>query len=571
MNSRFFISILSIFIFSLAFALTEGTYDNINQPGMKLQLNHGKYKLWINYNGQLINIQEGTYKIQQGTIYFNPQKSNVGDLNPIQSEIIDECSFEMGKAGIFKAENCNPQKINKKVSHLKNFPKNWKLYKTKEFEIYMPAEAKVKLKDNKFTISYKNSYGNIRVSKNPQNLIQNLISQCKPEKSVNKKDTYFFICKNKTYLTVVLKEGNPSLVSYINARNFAHLKALSIAISSLNIYRQNANLKTKFIKWVPRDNSFSILVPEGWHVEGGTADLGVNGYLRIVQAYPNNKEVKFLGFYYPAYEYAQTNYGSQGVPPMRPEDYVQSLLFQHLAQQFKIYFENLKIEKLEVDEQVSQRITEKEIEFYRENGVNLNPQEKVFYGRGKYTQNGKHYELLIIGKINYITYPIGIGYTYNWGPTPVFLYSIEKGKINKWYPILKKMADSWKVNYQWLQKHYQKANIEAQQILNHYRKMSRIIHENEEYRLNLRIQTSQEISNTENEIFFDTFYALGGEERYDNPQTGEEIDVPTGADKYFYDNYSETWIRIKMDNPDALDIINELKNNGFIELKKHRY
>jgi hypothetical protein len=54
-------------------------------------------------------------------------------------------------------------------------------------------------------------------------------------------------------------------------------------------------------------------------------------------------------------------------------------------------------------------------------------------------------------------------------------------------------------------------------------------------------------------------------------ELAEEIDVPTGADKYFYDNYSETWIGIKMDNPDALDIINELKNNGFVELKKHRY
>jgi len=116
-----------------------------------------------------------------------------------------------------------------------------------------------------------------------------------------------------------------------------------------------------------------------------------------------------------------------------------------------------------------------------------------------------------------------------------------------------------------------KAQKEMQSTLKHYRKMSDMIHKNAEYRLNLSESTYNNISNTENEVFWDTFYALGGEERYDNPQTGEEIDVPIGADKYLYDNYSETWVGINLDQPDALDLINELKNNGFVELKKHTY
>jgi hypothetical protein len=101
--------------------------------------------------------------------------------------------------------------------------------------------------------------------------------------------------------------------------------------------------------------------------------------------------------------------------------------------------------------------------------------------------------------------------------------------------------------------------------------MTRLIRENSEYRINLGLKMHEENEKVENEIFSDIWYALGGEERYDNPSTGEVIALPVGADKYFYDNYSETWIGIKMDNPDAMDIVNELKNNGFVELKKHRY
>jgi len=90
MNSKIFIFILSLFIFITANALPEGLYNNINQPGMKIQLNHGIYKLWIETQGRIINIQEGTYKIEKNIIYFNPQKS--GAIHPVtdtMNKIID--------------------------------------------------------------------------------------------------------------------------------------------------------------------------------------------------------------------------------------------------------------------------------------------------------------------------------------------------------------------------------------------------------------------------------------------------------------------------------------------------
>ncbi len=565
--------LLNLFIIFSAFGIQEGIYDNLNQQGMILKLKNGKYNLWINYQGQTINIQTGDFQVKGKTIFFNPVSSQIGDLTPVEAEIIGKCKIRMGKAGIFKARNCNETIVEKNNSGSKNFPKKWKVYESKDFEIYIPVGAKVKVKDNIFNITYRNSYGVIKPSKNLQSDIQSIFYKYKPEIFLKKKDTYFLISKKngkKIYLEIVVKRGKENIISYVKADSFSDLKAISIAISSLKV--EKFKKYPELVKWMPQDNSFSIRVPKGWFVSGGTSDFGANGYLRIVLSYPENKEVGFLGYYYPFYQYMQTSYGSNGIPPMEPTDYISSVLFQELAKRFNITFENQKFTVLKVDEKISQELTRQTQQFYYQYGLNMNVQYKFVYGRGTFTENNENYEFIIEGIISYTVFPLqNVGYMYTWGASPVFIFSAKNGKINYWYYLLEKTAYSWQVNMQWLMAHIKRANIEAEQIIKHYHKMNQIIHENSEYRMNLGLQEYEEQTDFENELFFDTFHALGGEERYDNPNTGEEIDVPIGADKYLYDNYSQTWIGIKMDNPDALDIINELKNNGFVELKKHRY
>jgi hypothetical protein len=572
MFSRLIILIYLFFV-SSAFAVPNGIYNNITQKGMKLELLNGKYSLWIYYQSQIINIQSGIYSIEGNYIFFKPQESQVGDFTPVKAEIVGNCKIKMGQAGVFKLENCSEKSQKKEYSHIKNFPNNWETYKTKEFEIFIPVGAKVKLKNNLFTINYKNSYGELKISQDLDSDVQKIFNKYKPEKTLQKGNAYFSICKNKEknlYLQIVVKKGKENLVSFVESDNFADLKALSIAISSLKVFkdRKYADL----VKWIPRDNSFSIKVPKDWFSSGGTADFGVNGYLRIIVSYPQDKQTGFLGFYYPFYQYAQTSYGSNGIPPMEPKDYVSSVFFQELNQRFNINFKNLRLDTINIDENLSKKLTEQTQQFFYQHGLNTKIVYKFVYGKGSFTENGKEYELIIEGIISYTTSPLrGVGYMYIWGASPLFVFSAEKGKMDYWYPLFEKVANSWQVNMQWLRQHYKNANIEAKQIIQHYRKMTRLIRENSEYRINLGLKMHEENEKVENEIFSDIWYALGGEERYDNPSTGEVIALPVGVDKYFYDNYSETWIGIKMDNPDAMDIVNELKNNGFVELKKHRY
>ncbi len=563
-----FLSILILFFQS--FAVQKGLYDNINQPGMKLELKNGNYRLWIRYQNQSIEVQAGTYQEKGKNIFFNPETSQIGDLTSTEAEIINNCEIKWGQAGVFKAVNCQ-KSIPKKISHLNKFPKNWKIFKAKEYEIFAPVGSKITFKDNKLKIKFKNAYGEIFYSGNPDKDINKLLKKC--NQSVLKKDnTYFLICGDGSYLEIVEKKGEKSLISYVKSKTFSNLKALSIAISSFKSALAKMNMPT-FKKWIPNDSSFSIEIPEGWYVTGGTADFGANGYIRIVSTQSKDGKAGLIGVYYPFYGFMQTAYGQNGIPPMEPVNYVKLRFFQDLAQLYSITFDDLVFTQLNLDEEFSKKYTQQVNNLARSMQVQgLNNQFKFVYGKAKFTKEGKSFDMVIFGFISYLVIPLqGVGSSYYWGPSPLYICFTEKGKMNNWYPVLKKISESWQVNLEWLKGHLHKAQKEMQSTLKHYRKMSDMIHKNAEYRLNLGESTYNDISNTENEVFWDTFYALGGEERYDNPQTGEEIDVPIGADKYLYDNYSETWVGINLDQPDALDLINELKNNGFIELKKHTY
>jgi hypothetical protein len=98
----------------------------------------------------------------------------------------------MGQAGVFKLENCSEKSQKKEYSHIKNFPNNWETYKTKEFEIFIPVGAKVKLKNNLFTINYKNSYGELKISQDLDSDVQKIFNKYKPEKNSAKRKCLFF-------------------------------------------------------------------------------------------------------------------------------------------------------------------------------------------------------------------------------------------------------------------------------------------------------------------------------------------------------------------------------------------
>jgi len=577
-----------------SFALAPGLYLCVSTPGLKLDISsEGDYDLWIEKGNQIIEVQLGTYTEKNGQILFTPERSDVGDLEPIKAKIVDECTLDLENGGIFRRESCaaiaRPAKKQPKASNLHNsfatdnrkkstekgiahFPKKWHVVKKAGLAIYIPADAKIVVNKRGVTIQLDNARGGLIKKKNLD--ISSITARCKAEKILSKNQNKIYVCSPESeYRFIQLLNVSPkddvALVAYIKANDPASMKALSIALSSARPLEKRGS-KTKSLRfktWTPSDRSFTIDVPSGWEAHGGTADFGRNGYIRIIQAISPQKDAGFLGVYYPFYQYAQTAYGSNGIPPMEPENYIKTKFFKDLETNYNIIYDNLNIVNIHTDNELSKQATNA---YQRVAGPAIFKSYKAVNGKGTFTYQGNSYEMAIFGFISYLKQPMaGLGYMDIWGPEPLFVVSCLEGKLPEWKLIFEHMAESWQVNNAWLSQHLQRASMDAKRSLEHFSRMRKLIHENAEKRMNESLEEWESEEQERNEEFWDTFFALGGEERYDDPVTGEEVDVPTGADKYLYDHLSDIWVGIKMDNPDAQDIVQYLKEKGFRELRPH--
>ncbi len=592
--SKFFFCLLFGFILFLSFltedtyAISGGNYLAVSQPGMKVDLADGDYDYWIETPQKIIVLQTGTYEIRGKYIFFYPVASDIGDVQPSRAEIIDECSFTWGKAGIFRRKDCTARAghfttstSKKRTSFSKKenvFPNSWKIFKTKAFEIYIPKGCRVEKNEKISAISLFFKDGEAWIGKTPENgwKFQNMaLSGCNMKRAFRKGNSTLFMCgpdSNVRLVQLVQKRDEDSIASFVKAREFSTFKALTIAISSIKFLGKKgpSSKKPSFTKWTPRDGSFSIDIPDGWRASGGTADFGANGYVRIVQVLSPDESAGFLGVYFPFYQFVQTTYGSNGIPPQDALTYIRNRFFYDLKSNFQLDFPGLHFEYLDIDQKLSQKLAAQYSAFVAQNSSKYSVQ--VVEGRGAYLENGKEFELWVGGVISYMTLPLqGLGYSYIWGPAPIFVEVAQKGELEEWFSTFKHMADSWTPNWQWLSRHFRNAAIEQRNILRHYRRMSDMIHKNAEMRMNQGLMEHEAEESERMEEFWDTFYALGGEERYDNPVTGEEIDLPIGADKYFYDNYSQTWVGVREDVQGSEDLIQALKEKGFVELRLHQH
>ncbi len=586
------ISLCIFVLFTPVHAMTAGTYINNDQPGIKLDLTEdGDYDLWMEKGKDVIEIQLGKYTLKQNSLLLRPDQSDIGDMDPMQGKVVDECTIDIENGGIFKLENCTAGRLNK--TNFPNaepgntlgrtaqtaFPKSWHIVKTRDMELYVPVDAKVKTTGDGVFVYFNN--GEAGLSELDKNYLSGLVRKCNPSQTLNKAETTFYVCgqaADARFIQIVQarkKQGTRGLFSFVKAGDLSTLKALSIAISSIRplskkgTRRPDMSSMPQLVTWRPSDRSFSIKVPRGWEVHGGTADFGRNGYIRIVQAISPAKEAGFVGVYYPFYEYAQTSMGISGIPPMDARTYLTQKFFTDLGSQYHITFDDLHIEHLEIDRALSQKLTRAYNSF---GNYGLSTKCEAVDGTATYSYQGKPYEMKISGIMSYSQNPMsGFGYITTWGPGPVVLGAALKGTLQRWEPVFSRMSESWQVDMNWLTRHLHMARADAQRTLSHFSKMRRIIHENSERRMNSGLREWEQEQNERMEEFWDTYYALGGEERYDDPVTGEEVDVPIGADKYLYDHLSQSWVGVRDDNPDADEIIQHLKEDGFRELKLHTH
>ncbi len=597
-NSAFF---LFLFTQRPALAMSNGQYHCVSQPGMMLELSDGDYDYWIETPQKIVVLQTGSYKIRGKYIYFTPTASDIGDLQPSSAEIIDDCTIRWGKAGIFRLNDCQVKEyegtgtVDAGQSRFQDtlegspsgitgsFPRKWTIYRGRRFAISIPEGCKVEVdpKGEGVKLSFYGGEAWIGIAPKSSGFVERMVlSGCSNEKVFHKSATTFYICgpgSSVRYVQVVEKDGKGTLVSLVRARDFTTFKALAIAVSSLKpsskkgLSRQ-AQLHLKLVQWMPRDRSFSIKVPRGWKVSGGTVDYGPNGYVRIVQALSADESAGILGVYAPVYHFVRSNFGTSGVPPEDPVSYTRGRFLSDLYSNFNISFEDIRFLGLYTDLEASEKLNQLNADLAARMGFTGTMKMQVVRGKATYVFKGREYELSIFGVVQYTSYPLqGLGYATDWGPAPVFMGFVQKGELERYQDLFEQISSSWQVSNQWLSMHNRRAAAQARDIVQHYRRMSKIIHEGSERRMNQGLEQWEAEEHERMEEFWDTYYALGGEERYDHPETGEEIDVPTGADRYLYDNYSQTWVGIRDDLPDSQELVQHLKEKGFVELKKHTH
>ena len=586
---------LAIFLFILVyfsgfnvFAAIDGQYRMVDDDSnVTLLLSNGIYRIYMQEGGYGFDIQIGKFQIKGKQIYFYPQVNNIPELGNSTGVILSPCKIEW-EGDIFVKKGCDSSKEKEPPSantnnvkqnysnNHKKFPDRWTVFENQILQLSVPVGAKVETEGNKVRISYADASGELIAVNDANEQTKKLLNSCMPIKSLAKGDTKFFICNDqaKFHFMQIVSQGKPAKkLSYVTANDLSTLKALSIALSSIKLKKRPSSqtaVKVTMEPWQPRDGSFTISVPRGWSVDGGTADFGRNGYVRIVQAVSPDQKKMFIGFYYPFYQYVQLGGIASGIPPMGPEEFITGRLFIDLAQNYRIIFNNPHIKFVKPNPQLSDQLNREAQKMIARRGMRGSAKYEVFTAEALVDMNGQEKPMYIFGIMTYITLPLSAGYSYLWGPSPIILAVTPEGSFNRWWGVFEKMAESWQVNPRWLSAHLQYAASDAQATLNHFKKISALIRKQGEA-LNNSLNDWEQQTDFEMELFYDTYHALGGEERYDNPVTGEEIDVPTGADKYLYDQYSQAWVGIQMDKPNAPELIQELKENGFIELTPHDY
>ena len=571
----------SIFI-QMAAASVEGSYLNESTKEVELKLEGGHFSIWLMKNGHRFLVKAGKYKVSGNVVHFLAKYDDSTGIGDSEGKLIDACRLKW-EGGIFLKKRCQEKGPLQGVSGISkpihaesavtanvpqdSFPKEWKIVKKKGFAVYVPVDATLHVKNDGLNVLFRGSSAGLKaIIANGNNVIHEIIAKCRPVNRLSRgENNQFLFCapdSGYAYLDMVTKGQPVRIFSYVLAKNFNHLKVLSIALASVkqSVTAHGGAASVSYHKWSPRDGSFSVDVPQGWMADGGTADFGRNGYIRIVKVASPDGRKQFVGVYSPLYEYVQMGYMQSGYPPMEPQDYIANSFFQFIANNYNIVFENVKIDSFHFDENMSNMLNSQNRQY------GLSAKDEVFYANGSCSLDGNAQELVIQGIMNYLYLEMAV----IWGPAPIVVLTAPRGEMKNWLGILTHVANSWQVNPQWLIAHSRYARRDMKKTLEGFRRVNKILQQQEQM-LNQSFEEYDEQSNLDMEIFWDNYHALGGEERYDNPTTGEEIDVPTGADKYLYDQYSQTWVGIKMDQENAQELMQHLKERGFVELVPHTY
>ncbi|WP_456429125.1 hypothetical protein [Nitratifractor sp.] len=610
-----------VMAFPLFAEIQEGLYILPSEKTMQLSLKDGTYRVrYEDAQGNRVVLQEGEYRVDGDRIRFIPKVDRLKEMGfqeegLEEGEILGVCRLRWG-GDIFVKKGCT--EVSDEMSENENFkeiteengedenqitpPENietesedsseqetgtiekpWRIVRNGGFELSLPEGAKLRTDQKGFELLWNGAQGAVQIVPGGEvpSRLQRLLRECRPVKFLARGATRIALCKQgaaQRYLEIVTKKsGEGTLYSFAAANDLKTLKRLSIALSSLRPVKRKGGspnpggVTLPTFTWSPSSRCYTVAAPRGWDVQGGCANLGRNGYIMLLKMTDPERKRGMLLIDYPFYQSIRMGGQNLGVAPMDCRSYFGRRLFQDLASRYGILFPGMRLDRLGPDVEMSRRLTMETANFLRRYGIAATDQYRVCRGEGLFSPQETPLRLEILGVLAYRSRPLygGAGMTL-WGPEPAVITYAPQREITTWNAFLLKLAETWRPDPRWLARHHQYAAQDARSVLAHFQKIRQIIQEHETAMEQAAAEHDRQ-EHFENELFWDTFYALGGEDRYDDPDTGEEIDVPTGADKYLYDQYSQTWVGLHDDQPDVQELEEALREKGFRELVPHRY
>ena len=283
----------------------------------------------------------------------------------------------------------------------------------------------------------------------------------------------------------------------------------------------------------PKEAAFSILVPKGWHGQGGIfriSPLQAGGPLNSLEAkcdliYEKDQNGTVSFHILPDIVYAHVGIGGGFFPPgqyyqgaqvrqlVGAQDFLRQLfpmMHPNVSDARIISIKNMPGEKLAMDRGMAygnQILAQIGMPTQQ---ASSDAAAVVF----EYSENGIHFrEIVLTGIINT---PAAL----TWKNTRTLAFRAPAAQFNKWRPVMDIMRFSVQFNMQWILKESQGQRERAEIVKKVFDEMRRIDAE----------IVSKTTVNRE-EIMNDNFLVLTGQEEYVNPHTGE-VEQDTDAYKY---------------------------------------
>lgn len=282
--------------------------------------------------------------------------------------------------------------------------------------------------------------------------------------------------------------------------------------------------------WEKNERAASILMPEGWIMEGGLVRIPVSQYMTMSTfdvTIKNNNQGEVMVDWYPDGVYISGGSGGQmyGLPvkqALNPEQYLLNEIIKKNSQEIKI------VNKEKIKPEIMNK--------YLAQAQQMNAKLDGIILTVEYNENGKLYR----EKLRTILFYLPPMMNTTWGSMENFSVRAPAESFDEWFAVYEIMANSVKVNPQWQameqQRVQQQTAYQNQQLMNNTQWTNNFVQQQQQITNTVTqvVASGQQQQNELNNINSQFCNNLSGLQECVNPHTGES-EITTN-------NYDYRWV-----------------------------